>query len=63
LVATVIDDVPVPVLAIDGVVNVMLVFAKVKANISSMPTVTVTCPAVEVATVPVSIGVVQVESE
>ena len=63
LVAKVILDVPVPVAPIDSVPNATVAAANVNVNVSSTFAVTVICPAVDVATSPVSIGVVQAASE
>lgn len=63
LVDAVIEDVPEPVALVDKVPRATVADASVKLNVSSTLAVTVIAPAVELATVPVSIGVVQVASE
>ena len=56
-------DVPDAVVLDESVPKVTFVVASVKVKVSSTDAVTVTIPAVEVATVPVSIAVVQAASE
>lgn len=59
LVATVIDDVPVPVELIESAPSATVADASVKVNVSPTDAVTVICPAVEATTTPVSIAPVQ----
>lgn len=63
LVEAVREDVAEPVELVVSVPSEAVAEASVKVRASSTLAVTVICPAVDVATVPVSIGVVQVASE
>ena len=63
MVPIVIDEVPVPVELVVMVPSGMVAVASVNVKVSSTEAVTVICPAVEVATAPASIGVVQAASE
>jgi hypothetical protein len=63
LVEAVIDEVAVPVELVDRVPRAAVADDRVKVSVSSTLAVTVICPAVEVATVPVSTAVVQALSE